>query len=211
MINDLPNSTNGVSTAIFADDTALWKLGYDLENITKSVQECLDSASKWCRTWGFLLPKEKTIAVVFSKRGNVSPTQTHINRTKLNWKKEVKFLGVIFDERNTWKNHINHIDRCKRRMNLMRCISGQNWGADKKWLMPIYIAMIRSVIEYGSQAYLTASPFQQEISDRIQAQALRICCGAMKCTTFSLQVECGEQPLHLRRQSLQLKLAINPF
>ena len=97
---------------------------------------------------GIPLSKEKTVAVVFSKRGNLSPTQIQIDQTKLNWTKEVKFLGVIFDERMTWKNHINHVeDRCKRRMNLMRCISGQNWGADKKWLMHIYIAMIRSVID----------------------------------------------------------------
>ena len=211
MINDLPKLKNGVSTAIFADDTAFWKSGHNLDNLIKSVQESLDSAIKWCRTWGFILSKEKTVAITFHKRKeNVNPTPLHIDKTNLQWKREVKFLGVVFDERLTWKAHINHIeDRCKKRMNLMRCISGQNWGADKKWLMHIYIAMIRSVIDYGSQAYITACSSQLERLDRIQAQALRICCGALKSSpTSALQVECGEQPLHLRRQSLELKLAV---
>ena len=39
---------------------------------------------------------------------------------------KVKFLGVIFDRRITWKTHIDHIeDKCKKAVNLLRSVSGE--------------------------------------------------------------------------------------
>jgi len=53
--------------------------------------------------------------------------------------KTAKFLGVIFDNKLSWKPHIEYIiNKSKKRMNLMRAISGLQWGASKKHF-PIYI------------------------------------------------------------------------
>ena len=164
----------------------------------------------WCLKWGFILSKEKTVAIIFSKHDNQSDNKLSIDKVKLKWAKEVKFLGLIFDHRLTWNSHINYVaDRCKSRLNLMRSISGSNWGADKKSLLHIYQAMIRSIIDYGCEAYHSASSAILSKLDRIQSFALRICCGAMKSSsTAAIQVECGEQPLDLRRESFQLKYGI---
>ncbi len=51
----------------------------------------------------------------------------------------------------------------------------------------MYIALIRSELDYGSIVYDSA------------AKALRLCCGAFKTTPVSaLQVEVGEMPLQIR-------------
>ena len=77
-------------------------------------------------------------------------------------------------------------------------------------LSHIYQALIRSILHYGWKAYHSASSSILSQLDRVQSYALRICCGAMKCSPVSaLQVECGEMPLDLRRESFQLKYAIN--
>ena len=91
--------------------------------------------------------------------------------------------------------HIKYTaDKCKKILNLMRCLSGQGWGADKTTLLMIYRALIRSKIDYGCIAYnSTCAKQHKEKLDNIQSAALRICCGAMKGTAIaSLQVECGE-------------------
>ena len=73
----------------------------------------------------------------------------------------------------------------------------------------IYKALIRSVIDYGCIAYNNASLTLKNKLDRIQSECLRISCGAMKSTSIAaLQVECGEQPLDLRREQQQLQYAI---
>ena len=67
----------------------------------------------------------------------------------------------------------------------------------------------RSIIDYGSIAYDSASESSKRLLDQIQSKALRICCGAMIMTPVSaLQVECGEMPLGLRRRELQLQYAV---
>ncbi len=66
----------------------------------------------------------------------------------------------------------------------------------------IYIlAQIRSVLDYGRIVYDSAA----KTFDVIQAQALRLCCGAFKATPVSaLQVEVGEMPLQIRRKQLMM-------
>nr|XP_054599040.1 uncharacterized protein LOC129163898 [Nothobranchius furzeri]XP_054599041.1 uncharacterized protein LOC129163898 [Nothobranchius furzeri]XP_054599042.1 uncharacterized protein LOC129163898 [Nothobranchius furzeri] len=115
-------------------------------------------------------------------------------------------LGVIFDERLIWKENIsNLVERCKNVINIMRCLRGNDWGASTKALKQVYIAMVRSVIDYGSIVYSSTSKTLLKKIEVIQSQALRICCGAMKTTPIvSSQVEMGEMPLTLRFKLLKL-------
>jgi len=86
---------------------------------------------------------------------------------------------------------------------LLRVMAGARWGASKTTLLTVYKALIRSVIDYGSEAYNTASISTKAKLDVIQAKALRICCGAMIGTpTSALQVECGQPPLEFWRQRM---------
>ncbi len=70
----------------------------------------------------------------------------------------VKFLGAWFDSRLTWREHIGKmVGRCKRVVNVMRGISGQEWGADRLALKAISISMIRSIMDYGCLVYGSAN------------------------------------------------------
>lgn len=67
--------------------------------------------------------------------------------------------------------------------------------------MLLYRCAIRSVLEYGCEAFDSASSFQKKRLDKIQYSALKIACGAMVGTSLAaLQVECGDPPLDLRRK-----------
>ena len=88
----------------------------------------------------------------------------------------------------------------------MRYLSGTSYGADKLTLIKLYTALIRSKIDYGCQAYNSASKNQLKRVERIQNAALRIVTGAYKGTpALSLNVECNMPPLEFRRQEMQLK------
>ena len=39
----------------------------------------------------------------------------------------------------------------------MRAVAGNSWGANKRALLTIYRSLIRSIIDYGSIAYNSAS------------------------------------------------------
>ena len=123
---------------------------------------------------------------------------------------EVKFLGVVYDQKLTWKPNITKVvERTKKAFNLMRSLSGQTWGASKKALLTLYKALIRSKLDYGSEAYYTAGKSQLERLDVIQAKCLRLSCCAFRSTANNaIQQDCGEMPLWIRRRKLLLRFAV---
>ena len=83
----------------------------------------------------------------------------------------------------------------------MRLVSGTTYGADKKILLTLYKALILSKIDYGAQAYNSASKSLLSKLDIIQNHALRIATRAYYSTPINaLEVECGIKPLRLRRE-----------
>ena len=93
--------------------------------------------------------------------------------------------------------------KVNRRLNLLRTLCGTWWGGHPQTLLTLYRVLIRSVLDYGSFIYATASKSRLAVLDRLQNRGLRICLGAMRSTnTMSLKVEGNEAPLALRRQYL---------
>ena len=46
--------------------------------------------------------------------------------------KEFKFLGILFDKKNPFTKHVSELMvRCKSKLNLMRILSGKDWGSSK--------------------------------------------------------------------------------
>lgn len=148
---------------------------------------------------------EKTKSMVFTKSKKVMENLT-IYGKELEQVNNFKYLGVIFDKKLVWKDNINKIEeRCKKVINIMRCVRGYEWGASSQALKYMYSAMIRSVIDYGNIVYSSASKTLMKRIEIIQSQALRVCCGAIKTTPIvAIQVEMGDMPIHLRIKQLAL-------
>lgn len=212
MINDLPENVSGVDTSLFADDTMLQEHGTCLQRSVSRMQRALDDLQGWCDRWGFTISTSKTVAVLFTRNPMMeirNKVNLSINGQQLKVEKSAKFLGVVFDSRLNWRQHIDYvIAKCQKRLNLMRSVSGTTWGADRRPLLTIYRALIRSVIDYGAIVYDSASESQLTRLTALQCQALKVACGAIKGTALSaMQVECNEAPLSLRRWAQQIKFA----
>jgi len=210
MISDLPNGLHDVETSLFADDSAIYKSGRNVKYLQRVIQRRLEDIQKWCDQWGLRISTDKTVAVLFTNSDEWKTVKLSINSTDIRIEQTAKFLGMIFDRRLTWKNHIEYVvTKCKKRLNLMRAVSGRCWGASQRSLLTIYRSLIRSVIDYGAIAYDNASESQLAKLDSIQYQALKISTGAMVATPLAtLQVHCEEPPLQLRRLKQQIQYAI---
>ena len=92
----------------------------------------------------------------------------------------------------------------------MRCLTGREWGASCSSLNSMYVALIRSVLDYGNVAYGSAARSHIKKLEVIQAQASRVCSGAFKTSPVpALQVEMGEMPLELRRMQIIANYSAN--
>ena len=210
MINDFPDLSKFTSPALFADDSSLWRSGTNLELITHHLQEDLTKIQDWCETWGFNINASKSVGIVFTNKNNYKNPNLYINNQKIAFNTSTKFLGITFDSRLTWGPHINSIvERVKPALNILKCLTGTSWGANKDILLTIYKALIRSVLDYGSIAFESAAVVHLRKLDTIQYKALSICHGSMKGTAANtLCVASYELPLDLRREEIKLKYLI---
>ena len=65
---------------------------------------------------------------------------------------------MFLDEALTWRQHIDKVkEKCKKVNNLMRCLVGRECGSDGAALRSIYQALMRSRIDYGCIAYMSAA------------------------------------------------------
>ena len=199
----------GVDLSQFADDSAVWKSGKNVDEIIRIIQIILDAIEDWAIEWGFLISPGKTQVVLFNsfRIDPKSLKKLKLNGRELEYSKAATFLGMTFDHLLTWKGHFDKlISRCNNDLNLMRMVSGTSFCADKKALLMIYMSLIRSKLDYGCQAYMSASPTQLARLDKIQNNALRIATGTYKSTSVqAMEVECNIMSLSLRREEFALK------
>lgn len=212
MINDVFNGIkDGMGFSLFADDGAIWKRGKNIEFIVKKLQKAIGKVEEWSYKWGFKFSVEKTKTMFFTRKRVREELKLKLYGQELERVNKFKFLGLWFDERITWGVHIQSIiDKSKKVLNIMRCLVGREWGADRKSLKAIYNGLIRSVLDYGCVAYNSAAKTTLLKLNSIQNQAMRLCTGAFKTTPIAaLQVETGEMPLEIRRQQIALNYWAN--
>jgi len=159
MMNDYPLDVHrGSRLSLFADDSSVYKSGSNLKYISKCIQTYLNNIYEWCDEWGFKISYSKTVCVLFTRKPNIIPIPITLNGHTLKFEKSAKFLGVMFDDYLSWNEHAKYIaGRCSTRLNIMRCITGKAWGWGKKVLLTMYKALIQSLLDYGCQAYGSAS------------------------------------------------------
>jgi len=91
--------------------------------------------------------------VLFTRRRDRIDSILKINGESVKVENKAKFLGIIFDSQLNLNSHVSYIvDKCQKRLNLLRAISGNKWGANKKTLLMIYRSLIRSILDYGAVA-----------------------------------------------------------
>lgn len=182
-----------------------------MDLIIKKMQGAITKIEDWSYKWGFKFSVDKTKTMFFTRKRIGSTVKLKLYNQELERVKQFKYLGVWFDERITWAIHIQKVvDKCKKVLNVMRCLAGSEWGADRTALKAIYCGSIRSILDYGCVVYGSAASTSLKKLDNIQYQAMRLCTGALKTTpTAALQVEMGEMPLDMRRLQISVTYWVN--
>uniref|UniRef100_A0A8C6S2Z8 Reverse transcriptase domain-containing protein n=1 Tax=Neogobius melanostomus TaxID=47308 RepID=A0A8C6S2Z8_9GOBI len=149
MINDVFGAVSGsVGRSLFADDGAVWSRGRNVEYLGTKVQGAINGVVEWGLDWGFRFSVEKTKTVFFTRKRVREDLKLRMYGEEVERVSSFKFLGVVFDSRLTWKNHIDRIEeKCKKVVNVMRCLAGRDWGASCSALKRLYQALIKSVFD----------------------------------------------------------------
>lgn len=114
-MNDLPRVCNNVLPLLFADDTCLIASRENFSTLIREANEELSSISKWFQRNKLSLNINKSNFIIFCNKNKEyaeEEAKLFIDNIGITQVPHIKFLGVIVDEKLTWKHHIEFV--CKK-------------------------------------------------------------------------------------------------
>ena len=148
-INDIVNCSSILHFNLFADDTCIYMKNSDLELLYQNFNSELINVQNWISANSLSLNVGKTVYLLFSGRKKVlkeTPTLKLFSK-KIERKPETKFLGLLIDDKLTWKPHAHYVSGKIYRVvgilsKLLNCF---NLDA----LRTIYFSLIYPHLQYG--------------------------------------------------------------
>ena len=169
-----------IECSLYVDDFLICYRAKHMCSIEKQLNICLDRLQKWCDTNGFKFSKKKTVCMHFCqlRKLHLDPS-LFLGGEPIPVVKEHKFLGLIFDNKLNFIPHIKYLKaKCKKALNILKVVSHYDWGADRKVLLRLYRALVRSKLDYGSIVYGSSRVSYIKCLDPIHNHGLRLCLGA---------------------------------
>ena len=106
-INDMMNISKWLKFILFADDTNIFCSGKNVNDLGRMVTRELDKLKDWFAINKLSLNVTKTNYMLFSRCINAVDVTVKINNVSINRVDATKFLGVVIDDKLSWKKHID--------------------------------------------------------------------------------------------------------
>ena len=126
-INDIYRSYPTSGFHLFADDTTLFCANKNINQLKNNIKTSLDNIANWLKANKLTLNVDKSKLLCF----DLSPAcknnvfDVYINGEPLEFNSEAKYLGVIIDNKLTWRQHIENIkNKINNRLGILKkCVS----------------------------------------------------------------------------------------
>ena len=170
-INDITECIRS-SASLFADDTSIYSKisSIDDENAL-ALQNDLKSIEKWAKLWCIEFNPLKSKCIIFH-RGNSDQLQPRFEffQTTIELVNNYTYLGVILDNKLSWKSHIDQtVSRCKMMLNIMKHFK---YILSRHTLKVMYIAHVRSILDYSDMLLTNLSAFNERKLEQVQYHAM---------------------------------------
>ena len=145
-VNDMKNCSTLLKFIQFADDTTLLFRCNCIEQLNSILENECNKVINWLSANRLIVNLTKTHSMLFTNKiGNLT-LRIKTQNNYLENKAETCFLGVIIDQKLTWKPHIQHIsNKISKTIALLRLL---RYIFPKKILKLIYMSLIYSYLNY---------------------------------------------------------------
>jgi hypothetical protein len=108
----------------------------------------------WCERWNIKINGEKTRGIYFSRSRRLPESHLTLNGINIPFVNNVKYLGVIFDSKITWRLHIEMIEAKAFRTFIRAYSLFKSERLSAKIKLTLHKALIRSVREFAADTNL---------------------------------------------------------
>ena len=194
---------------LFADDSSLFAIVRNTQETHDKLVNDLSTISAWAHQWKMQFNPDiskQAIEVIFSHKNNKPDHPLLVfNGIPVAREKSTKHLGLILDERFSFRLHIKEaLQKAKKGLGLLKYMSRH---VTRDVLDTMYKMYIRPHLEYADVIYHGQNQESMDLLESIQYQAARIVTGCWQGTSrIKLYNEIGWESLHERRRYRRLTL-----
>ena len=173
MINDLELKSPHTSHWKYVDDLTLSESLSIRDQST--LQSDLDEIQQWAEQNDMRLNVKKCKEMVISfLRQSPNIVSLHINGNPLSIVSSFKVLGVTFNDHLKWNDNVNIlVKKASKRLYILRIL--RRSGVPSADLLPVFLALVRSVLEYACTVWHTSLPdYLSNKIEHVQKRALRV-------------------------------------
>ncbi|GFU31109.1 putative RNA-directed DNA polymerase from transposon X-element [Trichonephila clavipes] len=178
----------------FSRNRLIRKSDSDLTKLERDINLVLEDIRNFTLDHKINYNHTKCVISFFTTNRKLYNFQTNIflYNHPLTIEKHPKYLGFILDPEILGNKHNDNIVfKARKRLNILRYISGRDWGADAGTLRNAYISIRRPILEYVIPVYCSASNTNLQKIQKVQLGAAWIITDL--------------QPLSLRRRACLTK------
>ena len=206
-IADYPPTTS--SKYLYADDSAIGYAAETYEEIQPILETDISTLYSYLTRWHPKLSKPKTVCSIYHLANRLAKKELEIKMEgkRLSFDPQPIYLGVTLDRSLTFGPHLKNVaEKTSKRVNIIRKLTGVNWGANFMTLRTSVLALVYSAAEYAAAVW--AHSTHTKAVDVVLNDAMRLISGTLKPTPKEmLPVVSGIPPASIRRDYQVLKLA----
>ena len=165
---DLEKMTN------YADDNLIIRWNTNLQELIIDMKKSLEAITKWLKDSGLKVNENKTEMCLFHRNPH-EPINLTFNGVTLISKQQMNVLGVDFDSRLQWNEHVARI--IKKTESALHCIRQIKYFFTPSELLQIITSNVYSILYYNSEIW-NIPTLHRETKQKllaISASALKIC------------------------------------
>ena len=157
----------------FADDSYNISSNVNKNQLIKDMEKSLESLTKWLKKSGLKVNDAKTDLCLFYKN-DTTPVVLTLGDSSIRSKNEINVLGVVFDSKLQWANHVaTIIKKASRALNAIKLIKKYFTSSE---LLSLLTSNYYSILYYNSEVWHLGS-LKSTVKNRLlsaSANAIRV-------------------------------------
>ena len=146
--------TSHTKVIAFADDLAILTYGETTSEAEAYTNSDLAKTENWAKQNKMQFNELKSKTMLIARKRNHEDINIYLNNRRLEQVKEMKYLGVYFDDRLNFHKHIEHIaEKSKKMIYMLGKTAKLNSGLGHKSLKTIYKGAIVPLMTYGAPVW----------------------------------------------------------
>jgi len=193
---------------IYADDIFNIGTGICVMTCANNLQQDIKIMEEWAKEHGLSFNVNKTKLMLFTNRRNIRKPDIFLYGKKIEWVSEMKYLGVLIDDKLNWLPHVKKAAQ-KATFTMLQCrrMVGKTWGLKPKINRWLYVTLVRPILAYGCLSWIKSTETKSHMKHLEKVQR-RACVATLNCIhttpTDGMQAMLNMEPIHIYLQAQAL-------